>query len=212
MSNTTFTEEDRDYLEEMMNICAGNAATSLEQILKVKSEMHMPEIHIVSPPKVFSVIGDPLEPVFCAKMNMIGDIQGEMFFIVPQAIMAFLVETAQYSAHIEKKNGDSPDTSVIEEIGNILAGVYLTAIHDFSNLNIYHTIPIIAHDMIQAVLDEPLARRGVNARDIIIVVSNFTIAPTENSDVRTFLIFIPSAGSEKVLLDSIREARKIFGG
>lgn len=97
-----------------------------------------------------------------------------MFFIVSQAMKTHIMELAQYSAHIERKKGDSPDTSIIEEIGNILAGVYLTAIHDFCKLNIYHTIPLIAHDMAQAVLDETIARSGVSARVLIIIVNKFT--------------------------------------
>jgi len=211
MRNTTLTEEDIDYLEEMMNIGAGNAATALEQILQNKFEMQIPDIHIASPQKAFSIIGDPLEPVTCVKMGMIGDIQGDLFFIVPQVMKACLTESAESSAHIVTKNGDSPDTSVIEEIGSILAGVYLTAIHDFCKLNIYHTIPFTAQDMVQAVLDESIARRGVAARVIIIVVNKFTSTLPNKKNIASFLIFIPSTDSEKVLLDSVKEARKICG-
>ena len=211
MSNTTLTEEDFGYLEEMMNIGAGNAATALEQILHKKFEMHMPEIHIVPPRKVFSVMDDPLEPVICVKMNMIGDIRGELFFIVPQVTKTCLAESAESSARIERKKGHSPDTSVIEEIGNILAGVYLTAIHDFCKLNIYHTTPLTAQDMAQAVLDETIARKGVNNRLIIIVINKFTSTLPHKQDISSFLIFIPSTDSEKILLDSIKEARKICG-
>ena len=211
MSDKILTAEDVDYLEEMMNIGAGNAASALEQILKVKSDMHMPEIHVVPPQKTFSVIGDPLEPVACVKMNMVGDIQGDLFFIISQEMKTLFSESAVYASHIKRKNGEPSDTSVIVEVANILAGVYLTAIHDFCKLNIYHTTPFIAYDMVQAILDESIARRGVNAKAIIVVANRFSTNMAENQLVRTFLIFIPSADSEKVLLDSIRGARQLCG-
>jgi chemotaxis protein CheC len=212
MSDTKLTAEDMDYLEEMMNIGAGNAATALEQILQGKFEMHMPDIHIIPPPKVLSVIGDPSETVTCVKMNMIGDVQGEVFYVVPQASKTYLAQSAESSAGIERKNSDIPYTSVIKEIGNILAGVYFTAIHDFCKLNIYHTIPLIAQDMIQSILDESIARRGVSGSVILLIVNKFSATLLKNKNITSFFICLPDKESEKVLFDSIKEARKLCGG
>ncbi len=120
-------------------------------------------------------------------------------------------ELAQSSAHIERMSGDAPDTAVIEEIGNILAGVYLTAIHDFCNLNIYHTIPSTAQDMAQAVMDETIARMGVNSRMLVVIVNKFSSALQNQKTIETFLILVPDKDSEKPLLDSIQGAKKLHG-
>ena len=211
MINQILTKDQLDYLEEMMNIGAGNSATALEQILQKKFEMHMPKIYVVPPQKIISLIGDPLELISCVKMKMLGDIRGEMFFIVPEAMQDYITRLAEHTAQIEKKDGGGPDTSIIEEIGNILAGVYLTAIHDFCKLNIYHTIPLTAHDMAQAVLDETIARMGTDSRVLLVIVNMFTSALQKKSPIQAYIMIIPSADSEKVLLDSIKGAMKIYG-
>lgn len=211
MTKHELSLEQADYLAEMMNIGAGNAATALEAILHANFEMRMPSIHIGPPHKVFSVIGNPSEPVICVKMNMIGDIRGEIFFIAPQAVETYLVELAEYSAYSGRKKGDITDISIIEEIGNILAGAYLTAIHDFCKLNIYHTIPFTARDMAQAVLDETIARMRVDAEFLIIIVNKFESTLRNKNEITTMLVLFPDKDSEKVLLDSVVEANKICG-
>lgn len=94
------------------------------------------------------------------------------------------------------------------EIGNILAGVYLTAIHDFCKLNIYHSAPRIAIDMIQSLLDESLASLSREVREIIMVINEFS---TDEGSIRTFFLLIPSAKSVRTLVDSIEEVRRAYG-
>ncbi|MBA3037851.1 MAG: hypothetical protein FP814_15345, partial [Desulfobacterium sp.] len=181
MTNNILTPEQFDYLEEMMNIGAGNAATALEQFLKSKFDMCMPIIHAIVPHKAFSVIGDPAQTVTCVKMNMIGDCTGKMFFVVPQKQQERLENIAIHSDGLEIKNSDKSGISVVEEIGNILAGVYLTSIHDLCRLNIYHTIPVAATDMAQAVLDETIAMMSAKSELLIIIVNKFLAAEQDEA-------------------------------
>jgi chemotaxis protein CheC len=211
MKEEIFSEEYKDYLEEMVNIGAGNAAGALEDILKYRFDMVLPQIHVLPPHKAFSVIGDPSTSVVCVKMNMIGDVKGEMFFMVPYDQAQYVMELAQESIDQDQKKGDSLDLSVMMEIGNILAGVYLTAIHDFCKLNIYHTVPVLAADMVQAVLDETVARLGVNAVMLVIIVNKFESTLQGKKAINAYLVMIPNKGYENVLMDSMREAKKLSG-
>jgi chemotaxis protein CheC len=211
MKEEILFEEYKDYLEEMVNIGAGNAAGALEEILKYRFDMVLPLVYLVRPHEAFSVIGSPSEPVVCVKMNMIGDVKGELFFMVPHDQAQHVLELAQSSIDQEQKKGYTPDLSIIVEIGNILAGVYLTAIHDFCKLNIYHTVPVLAADMVQSLLDETIASLGVNAVVFIVIINKFVSNLQNEKAINTFLIMIPSKGSEKVLFDSIREAKKTCG-
>lgn len=211
MTNNILSPDQIDYLEEMMNIGAGNAATALEQLLKSKFEMCMPAIHAIAPHKAFSVIGDPDQTVTCVKMSMIGDCTGKMFFVVPQKWRKKLEKIAIHSAGLTIKKNDKSGISVVEEIGNILAGVYLTSIHDLCRLNIYHTIPVAATDMAQAVLDETIATMSAKSELLIIIVNKF-LAAEQDETIDTYLIMIPDANSLKTLTDSIREANRLVCG
>ncbi|OGP49696.1 MAG: hypothetical protein A2Y79_05260 [Deltaproteobacteria bacterium RBG_13_43_22] len=211
MKEEKISEEIKDYLEEMVNIGAGNAAGALEEILKYRFDMVLPLVHILPPHKAFSAIGEPSKPVVGVKMNMIGDVKGELFFMIPRNQLDYVLELAQSSIGLEQKKGSDPDLSIIVEIGNILAGVYLTAIHDFCHLNIYHTVPLLAVDMVQSLMDETIARLGVTARILIIIVNKFSSTLQNEKAIDTFLIMIPSKGSDQVLMDSIREAKRSLG-
>lgn len=151
-----FSEEEIDFLREMMNIGAGNAAAALEQILQQRVEVLLPEVKILPAMKAISGIGNPSLQVACAKMDMVGDVRGAPFYMIDNQDKDQISLLAEHAAGMKKKHGGH-DLSVIEEIGNILAGVYLTAIHDLCKLHIYHTVPVLAIDMLQAVLDESIA-------------------------------------------------------
>ena len=79
----------------------------------------------------------------------------------------------------------------------------MTAIHDFCRLNVYHTVPTIAIDMIQALLDEMLADLSRQVQSIIVIENEFIV---EHKHITTVLIMIPSVQGLKVLLNSIVQA------
>jgi chemotaxis protein CheC len=211
MEDEILYEEYKDYLEEMVNIGAGNATAALEEILKYKFDMVLPELHVLPPHKSFSEIGESSLPVMCVKMNMIGDVKGEIFFVVPRDEVKHILELARGSIGQVPEKGDIADSSIILEIGNIMTGVYLAAIHDFCKLNIYHSVPIMAEDMVQSLLDETIARLGADAKVIVIIINKFVSMLQSQKEINTYLIMIPYKKSEQVLFNSIKEAKKICG-
>ena len=205
--------EQVDFLTEMMNIGAGNAATALTQALQCRVDLVVPRVFIAIDVQELSILDSPSLPVVCARMSMVGDASGALFFIVPEKHKNDLIHLAEQemmessqSRRAGSTNQESDDLklSVIAEIGNIVAGVYLTAVHDFCKLNIYHTVPTIATDMIQALLDESLVRLSRQVQHIIVVENEFIV---EKKRIRTFLVMIPSMESVNILVNSIGQAR-----
>ena len=85
MSDTEIlTNEQTDYLKELMNVATGNAAAALSQLLQTDVDVTMPAVYTLPPAKLPSAIGGAELPVICVKMRMYGDVTGEMFFIVPE--------------------------------------------------------------------------------------------------------------------------------
>jgi chemotaxis protein CheC len=199
-----FSEEQMDFLREMMNIGAGNAGTAFTQMLQRQVEVRIPALHILPIAKVPSILGDPSLLVLCARMGIVGDTRGELFFIVPDEHKKTLAHLVEGAAPGSKKNIPDVDLSVLTEVGNIIAGVYLTAIHDFCGLNIYHSVPTVSIDMIQSLLDESLAMLSSQVSAILLVENEFAIAEKR---IRTFLLVVPTMVSVKILIDSIEQAR-----
>ena len=205
--------EQVDFLTEMMNIGAGNAATALTQVLQCQVDLVVPRVFVTSDIQELSILDSPSLPVACARMSMVGDASGGLFFIVPEKQKNDLIRLAEQamtesgqSLRAKLPNQEPYDLklSVIAEIGNIVAGVYLTAVHDFCRLNIYHTVPTVANDMIQALLDESLVILSRQVQHIIVVENEFMV---EEKSIRTFFLMIPSVESVNTLVNSIGQAR-----
>ena len=197
------SEEQLDFLSEMMNIGAGNAATALAQMLAVGVEVKIPKVHLLPVAKVPSLLDDPVLPVACVRMGMVGDVVGDLLWIVPDEQKASLIHLVQGALPTPAKKDLSLDLSVLTEVGNILAGVYLTAIHDFCRLNIYPTVPTLATDMIQSLLDELLISLSREEQTSLMVENEFIVGETR---IQNFLLIIPAVGSVKTLVDSIQGA------
>lgn len=198
------TEEQADFLAEMMNIGAGNAAAAFEQILKCRVEVTVPKVHIVAPSEVASLIGDATMPVAGVRMDMVGDVTGALFLIMPVEQKAKFIKLIKKSVPFKMKPGEL-ELSVLEEIGNIIAGVYLLAIHDFCRLNIYHTVPTMTIDMVQPLLDEVVARDSIESPMVIVIENEFSVGET---GIMTYfmMVLMPSTKKIKTLLDSIKAA------
>lgn len=219
------SEEQLDFLREMMNIGAGNAVTAFTKMLQCRVNVRIPGVHVLSAPQVHSVLDDPTLPVTCVRMRMVGDVDGDLFFIVPDEQKMPMIRLAERASGIRNsdfrmrnepnakqktpqsaiRNQHSEDLSVLAEMGNILVGVYLTAIHDFCKLNIYHSVPKLAIDMIQSLLDESLVTMSREVEEIIMVVNEFI---TDEEHITTLFLVIPSVKSVRILVDSIEETRR----
>ena len=210
------SEEQVDFLNEITNIGAGNAAAALSQVLQCQVDLVIPRVFIIAETKELSTLDNPSLPVVCARMGMVGDVSGGLFLIVPEEQKEDLIRLAEramtgngqsWRAGLTSQQSDDLRLSVIAEISNIVAGVYLTAVHDFCKLNIYHTVPTVATDMIQALLDESLVRLSRQVQHIIVVENEFMI---EEKLIRTFLVMIPSVESINILVNSIGQARMVM--
>ncbi len=214
MSKNTqlFTEEQIDFLREMMNIGAGNAATALQQLLQCPIDLIIPRVHVLPAAQVSSILDNPASLVACVRMGMVGDIDGAMFFIVPEEYTKKLISIAEKAqlgiSKLPGQKHEEGDFSAVVEIGNILSGVYLTAIHDFCGLNIYHTIPVLAIDMIQPLLDEALVKTSFQIQTAIAVENELVV---EEHHIRTLLLIIPSPESIKPMIDALGQAKKAYG-
>jgi len=214
MSQNTqlMSEEQLDFIREMMNIGAGNAVTALQQLLQCPVDLIIPKVHVLPTVKLSSVLDNPASLVACVRMGMVGDIGGAMFFIVPEESRKKLVSIAEEALlglnKLPWQKSEEVGLSVVVEIGNILSGVYLTAIHDFCGLNIYHTVPVLAIDMIQPLLDEALIKTSIQIQTAVLIENELVI---EEHHIRTLLLIVPSAESVKPMIDALGQAKKAYG-
>lgn len=204
------TEEEIDYLTEMMNIGSGNAGMALSQLLQIEVDMVIPKLHVIRNIKdAEDFFQEKAQVLACIKMQMIGDIRGDISFMVPKKqIDKFLTVATKAMTGIEDVTRDRDyKITVLSEAGNILAGVYLGAVFEFCRLNIYHTVPgyklLSVGDLFEGIF-------GQDGHSRILLVENEFVIGKERLTTYLLLVIYPGGYVEK-LLKSINAARKTYG-
>lgn len=189
-----------DVLREVGNIGAGNAITALSQLLNSKVDMNVPKVELLDFKSLADVVGSAETTVAGILLNLSGDIDGMMMFMMEYSAAHHLVNRLTGK---DKENMDTfteMDLSALKEIGNIIAGAYLCALSQLTNLNIMESIPYMAIDMAGAVLSVPAIAFGQVGDKALLIESEFN--QIDNS-VGGFFILIPTEESYGKILSSL---------
>lgn len=155
-----FADFHMDVLKEVGNIGAGHAATALSRLLDKPVDMLVPTVRMVPFEEISNSVGGSEQVVIAIYLRVEGEAPGNIFFILSQeSAKKMLINLVG----IEVKNEDSyseMEFSALNEIGNILAGSYLTSLADFTNLYMVPTVPSLAIDMAGAILSYGLMQYG----------------------------------------------------
>lgn len=129
-----------DVLKEVGNIGAGNAATALSQLLNKPIDMAVPKVQLLNFEEITDKVGGAEELVYAVFLRVEGEAPGNLFFILsPEAAMNLLSRIAGIELSSNEELGEM-ELSALSEIGNILAGSYLSSLADFTALSMYPTV------------------------------------------------------------------------
>ncbi|AYA65644.1 MULTISPECIES: chemotaxis protein CheX [unclassified Alteromonas] len=119
----SLTEDQRDALQELMNISMGQAANSLAHLIETKIGISIPKISAVTPAELFTLINRS-ENAFYTRQSFLGDIQGEVMAVVSEQGLTEVASLLEYEAPLSQS--DIEET--ILELSNILAGACLAGL------------------------------------------------------------------------------------
>jgi len=155
MNYNNLSTLELDVLKEIGNIGAGNAATSMSQLINKKVDMQVPSVKIVAFDEVMNIIGGPDELIVTIMFHIEGDTPGTVYFILSKNEAEQLIKRMMPDKSVKDINILEPNSfiiSLLQETGNILTGSYLTALSDFLKLDMQPSIPHFACDMAGAIL------------------------------------------------------------
>ncbi|MBK5481161.1 chemotaxis protein CheC [Peribacillus sp. TH16] len=143
-----------DILKEIGNIGAGHAATALSAILNRKIDMNVPNVRVVSFDEMMEMAGGAEQVVASIFLRIVGDASGSMFFILSLPVAEYFIQqmTGDETFSIDSTPYTDLALSCLQELGNILSGSYLTALSDFTQLNLYPSVPSLSIDMVGATI------------------------------------------------------------
>lgn len=163
-----------DVLREVGNIGAGNAATALARLINKKVDMTVPKVRILEFKDVSETLGGAEIPFVGILFKVEGDLTGSIMFMLRYEAAVALVSVLMGSAPAEgDKVFDEIELSALREIGNILAGSYLSALAGLTNLKIIPSVPHLAMDMAGAILSVPAIEFGKVGDTVLYIETEF---------------------------------------
>ncbi|UFU01047.1 chemotaxis protein CheC [Radiobacillus kanasensis] len=193
-----------DILKEVGNIGSGNAATSLSKLLNRKVDMTTPSVKVVGFDEVMNLVGGPEKLIVSVFLRIQGEAPGSMYFVLdPNEAEQFARQvTGLKEFSFEQYPIDEVGLSALHEVGNILAGSYLSALSDFTNINMQPSVPSLNMDMAGAILSEGLMELSVES-DYAIIIDTTISEEGEKSSLNGHFFLLPDPDSFRKIFRSL---------
>ena len=193
------TEAQYDVLKEIGNIGSGNATTALSEMLNCKISMRIPDVKLIDIRCLADLVGGAENLVVAVMLTCEGDISGMMLFVMEEA-SAKKIASLILQQSCRKDDFNEMELSALMEIGNIIAGAYMSSISTITGLTILSSVPDISHDMAGAVLSVPAIELGKLGDKALMIESNFE--QTEDM-VDGFFLLVPDMESYNVIMSRV---------
>jgi len=194
------TDLQLDALREIGTIGAGNAATGLSKMLNKRISISVPSTKVVNLEKVPELLGGAESLVAAVYFQVTGPFLGSILLIFPLKEALKLVDMLLGRKNGETQILDEFSSSALKELGNISAGSYLSALSEVVKMRLMHSIPGLATDMLQAVLDGVLIKLALEAENALVVDTEFKV---EENKVQGHFLFLPAPEGLEVVLEKL---------
>lgn len=191
-----------DVLKELGNIGAGNATTAIASMLNLTIDMKVPKVELKAVEDLGSAICPEEETIVGIFLEVQNDISGSMMFLMRLDSAHYLVNRLMcgMGASDSSKDGFSEmELSAMKEIGNIIAGSYLSALSTMTNLVITPSVPYIAVDMAAAILSVPAIQFGQFGDNALLIETEFG----DDVMMEGYFILLPDEDSYDKILQSL---------
>lgn len=195
----TMNDMYMDVLKEIGNVGAGNATTAIAGMLGARMNMMVPKVELVEASKLGDAICPEEETIVGIFLEVQNDISGSMMFLMKLQSAHFLVNSLMMRDPSYDEPFDEMDLSAMKEIGNIIAGSYLSALSSMTNLCIAPSVPYIAVDMAAAILSVPAIQFGQYGDNALLIETEFG----DDVMIGGYFILMPDPESYVKILTSL---------
>lgn len=192
-----FSEEQFDALREIANIGMGKASSALADLIGTTILISVPQALCVPISRITETLRDPEQVTAGVYLQVTGDVAGHATFIFE---MNSARRLAQMLLGMPDANLDEVTASALMEVGNIMLSAYLTAISDFTNLQILPSPPVMAVDMGGAILSAVIGNM-TDLDDFAVTIATDIYDP--KGLISGTFVFLPEPGGIQKILESI---------
>lgn len=187
-----------DVLKEIGNIGAGNAATSLSQMLSKRIEMNVPEVSLLNYNDIIESIGGAENVIVGVLIGFEGDIEGVILFLLKKEFVHLILNSLMGTELHNFDEVSEIELSALSEISNIMVSSYVNSISVLTNMRIEVTIPSLNIDMSGALLDAVTAEFTEVADKVVFIKGKYYCL---NETVYSHMLMLPSMSSLKILME-----------
>ncbi len=202
MSKMTLEDVNNQYLDvlrELGNIGAGNATSAIANMLGMKIDMNVPNIRLMEVSMLGRAVGEEDQTIVGIFLEVEHDINGSMMFLLDIPSARYLVNKLMMQEVGEDVPFGEMELSALKEIGNIIAGSYLSALSSLTNLVIVPSVPYIAVDMAASILSVPAIEFGQYGDNALLIQTEICADVLING----YFILMPEKDSYEQILQSL---------
>jgi chemotaxis protein CheC len=188
-----------DILKEIGNIGAGNATSAIASLLNSRINMQVPKVGLMEASKLGGAICPEDETIVGIFLEVTNDIHGSMMFLMKMDAANYLVNRLMGIERQKDQPFDEMELSAMKEIGNIIAGSYLTALSNMTHMSIAPSVPYISVDMAAAILSVPAIQFGQYGDNALFIETEFG----DDVLINGYFILMPDQESYGKILASL---------
>ncbi len=187
-----FNPVQMDLLKEIGNIGAGNAATTLSQMLSKRVDMTVPRVRFLDYNEIANILGGPENEIVGILLKLSEGIDGMMMFLMEEDF-AYIALNVLMGKELKSFSEVTPmELSALQEIGNIMAGSYVGALAGLTNMTINMSPPGVSIDMAGAILSVPAIEFAKIGDKVLFIEEEFI----DNTGlIKSFVLLIPEVQS-----------------
>ena len=189
-----------DIFKEMGSIGGGNAATALSSMLNARVSMALPRAEILEFNDALARLGDPEIVIAGVLVELTGEIQGIMLFIIPEEFSDEVLSRMLGKTRTALLELDEIESSVLTEIGNIVISSYVTALSSLAGVEVELSVPQLAVNMLGGIMSLPMAMMGQQSDRIMMVTGEFNI---DDKALNSGMLLLPDVESLNILMKKL---------
>lgn len=197
---TELTDFQKSALQEMGNIGAGHAAIALSQLLGKKIMIAVPRVRLASISDFIHDIGSKGSLVMGVHLKVLGEAQGGIILVFLRESALSLVDILMNQKIGTTKILGEIEESALKETGSILSGSYLNALSELLEITLIPSVPKIAFDKVEVVVESIFAKMLEEANIILGIETEFVEA---TSRIKGHFLFMPDTQGVEFLLKKL---------
>lgn len=187
-------------LQEAGNIGSGHAAIALSQLIGAKIKVAVTKVEILEFAKVSETLREDGLPIAGIYLRVLGDAQGAILLVFKRDGALALADVLLKQNIGTTKILMDLEQSALKESGSILSCTYLNALSDMMKLTLIPSVPKMAFDKVDTVMQAVFGRYLKDVNLIIGIETEFIEASTR---IKGHFLFMPDVNAIDLLLKKL---------